>query len=226
MEITIATRSGGGPDGIEDLVVTGGHFALVLGGSDTGTGSDGGSGINPAGADGCGHDAHGLVREVGHRLAEGLLRDEDAPLAPMLRAAFDSVGEARHGRCASTLEPTQVRPSVTVSVLRERGNFLDLLVLGEVAALVQFPDLTVNAVRGHRPAGGWETEASSAAVGSLPAKDVHRVCLLSAGAYRLAEPYRKRWPLLLDRFGSEGPDAFLSATPYDDASVALCVPHL
>lgn len=220
MEIITATRSGGGPDGSEDLVVAGGHFALLLDGTGTGTGP------GTVDAGGCGHGARGLLRELGSRLADGLIRSEDAPLGPMLHGAFESVREAHRRRCSSTPARGQVPSPATVAVLRERGHFLDLLVLGGVAALVQFPDLTVNAVRGREPAEGGATEEASAVVGSLPTKDVHRVCLLSGGAYRLAEPYEKRWPLLLDQFGSTGPDAFVSATPYDDASVALCVPRL
>jgi hypothetical protein len=228
VEITTATRSGGGPDGSEDLVVAGGHFALLLDGTgaDTGAGTGAGTGTGTGEVGGCGHGAGGLVKELGSRLADGLIRNEDAPLGAMLRRAFESVREAHRLRCSSTPARGPVPPSAMVAVLRERGHFLDLLVLGGVTALVQFPDLTVNAVRGRRPAAGGATEEVPAVVGSLPAKDVHRVCLLSGGAYRLAEPYEKRWPLLLDQFGSAGPDAFVSATPYDDASVALCVPRL
>ncbi|MFC9848834.1 hypothetical protein ACFWFF_07995 [Streptomyces sp. NPDC060223] len=280
MEITTATRSGGGPDGSEDLVVAGGHFALLLDGTGAGTGTgtveaEGcghgapglvkercghgarglveqrcghgarglvkercghgarglvkercGHGARGLVKERCGHGARGLVKELGSRLADGLIRNADAPLGAMLRGAFESVREAHRLRCSSTSARGPVPSAATVAVLRQRGHFLDLLVLGGVAALVQFPDLTVNAVRGRRPAGGGATEEASAVVGSLPAKDVHRVCLLSGGAYRLAEPYEKRWPLLLDQFGSAGPDAFVAATPYDDASVALCVPRL
>jgi hypothetical protein len=166
------------------------------------------------------------VKELGSRLADGLIRNADAPLGTMLRGAFESVRGAHRLRCSSTPARGPVPSAATVAVLRQRGHFLDLFVLGGVAALVQFPDLTVNAVRGRRPAGGGATEEASAVVGSLPAKAVPRVCLLSGGAYRLAEPCEKRWPLLRDQFDSAGPDAFVAATPYDDASVALCVPRL
>ncbi|MGC5345041.1 hypothetical protein ACPXCE_11615 [Streptomyces sp. DT24] len=206
MEITCAARPGGDPGGIEDVIVTGGRFAVL---------------VNTAGP---GPGTHPPAHEICAQLVAGLIQHADTPLPALLDAAL---GEAEAGPPASGSEPPA---SLSVAVARTREGKVDLLLRGETAALIQFPDLTVNEMLHSRYPG-------RALVGSLPVSEARRVCLLSEGARRLAD--RCGWDCrrILDQVTAEGPDALLAkmraAAPGDlappsrlpGASVALCSPY-
>ncbi|RFU83340.1 hypothetical protein DY218_28310 [Streptomyces triticagri] len=206
MEFTCAAQPGTGADDEADLVVTGSHFALVLGGAE----------------EGCRHLGRWRTRALGGRLADELVRRPDAPLTALLDAALAGVREFHHRQLCLGGAPGA--PS-SVAVVRERDGLLDLLVRGGAAALVQFPDVTVNAVLAPADGGAPGGPAPEAAVGSLPVKDLSRVCLLGGGAHRMAEPYEAYWPYLFDRFATDGPGAVLTATPYRGAAAALGTPR-
>ncbi|MFG2875423.1 hypothetical protein ACGFYU_10510 [Streptomyces sp. NPDC048337] len=215
MEITSATRPGQSLGDGAELVVTGGHFAVLL---DVGDG------------DGR-HSARRLVRDLGGRLADGLIRQEPRPLSQLLREACREL-PAEHRAARRVLVPSAPeggrRPdsrSAAAAVVRERGDFLDLLVLGDAAVVLQFPDRTVNVVRGGpRTAVAAPGAAEHAVVGSLATRDVHRVCLLTGAAHELAELSNAGWPRLLDRLATAGPAALAAGSPHASATLALCVP--
>ncbi|MEV8456178.1 hypothetical protein AB0467_27465 [Streptomyces sp. NPDC052095] len=195
MEITSATRPGNAPGGNEDVVIAGGRFAVL---------------VNTAGP--LRPDAHPPVPEICARLTAGLIRRPDAPLRTLLGEALDGA-EADYPA------------ALCVAVARTREGKVDLLLRGGTAALIQFPNLTVNEML-HRHYPG------RALAGSLPVSEVRRVCLLSEGAHRLAGRCGWDGRAVLDRATAEGPDALLEkmraaepAHPFSGASVALCSPY-
>lgn len=245
MEITSATRHGRGLDESAELVLTGGHFAVLLdvGGTTPheGEGRYGHAHQDPDGdgdgGDGGSHAEHRvgagrLARELGGRLADGLLRQEPAPLSLLLREARLNL-PAQWRTPARVLVPERspspgrptALPGAAVAIVRERGDFLDLLVRGDAAVVLQFPDRTVNVVRGGpRTPPADQRATDRTVVGSLAARDVHRVCLLTGAAYELAVLSQAGWPRLLDRLAAAGPGALVAGSPYTSATVALCTP--
>ncbi|MFJ6012000.1 hypothetical protein [Streptomyces sp. NPDC092952] len=192
MEINSATHPGDAPRGNEDVVIAGSRFAVL---------------VNAAGPLRPG--TRPPVSEVCARLAAGLIECPDAPLDTLL-------GEALGG--AEADYPS----ALCVAVARTREGKVDLLLRGGTAALIQFPNLTVNEMLHSRYPG-------RPLAGSLPVSEVRRVCLLSEGAHRLAGRCGWNGREVLDRVAAEGPDALLAkmraaepAHPPTGASVALC----
>ncbi|MFD3326412.1 hypothetical protein [Streptomyces sp. NPDC058701] len=242
MEITSATRPGHGHGRSAELVLTGGHFAALLdvGGATPYEGEGGGEGPSgPAsrvsgrvgGSEG-GHDidAGSAARALGGRLADGLLRQEQVPLSLLLREALRDLPLERRTPARVLVPspppgPPGEPPATAVAVVRERGDFLDLLVLGDAAVVLQFPDRTVNVVRGGPRAPLAHPQAAGrTVVGSLASRDVRRVCLLTGAAHELAVRSNAGWPRLLERLAEAGPGALVAGAPYASATVALCTP--
>lgn len=242
MEITSATRPGRGHDRSAELVLTGGHFAVLLdvGGAAPYEGEGGGEGPSgpahrvPGRVGRCGGehdiDAGGAARALGGRLADGLLRQEQAPLSLLLREALRDLPVERRTPARVLVPspppgPPGEPPATAVAILRERGDFLDLLVLGDAAVVLQFPDRTVNVVRGGPRTPLARPQAAGRTVGgSLASRDVRRACLLTGAAHQLAARSAAGWPRLLDRLAEAGPGALVAGTPYASATVALCTP--
>lgn len=194
MDITSATRPGDGL-GNEDIVIAGGHVAVLVSLVDPRTGG------------------HPPAREICARLTGSLLQDTGTPLRELLSKA---------------LGPRAEPPAAfSVAVARSRAGHVDLLLQGDAAVLIQFPDLTVNEMaHSGRPGGPL--------IASLPASEARRVCLLSDGARTSAG--RCGWDRrrILDHVAAEGPDAFLAKmraaapgtssgpAPLPGAAVALC----
>ncbi len=242
MEITSATRPGRGHDRSAELVLTGRHFAALLdvGGAAPYEGDGGGEEPSgPAyrvpgrgsGSDGE-HDtgAGRAARALGGRLADGLLRQEQVPLSLLLREALRDLPVERRTPARVPVPspppgPPGEPPATAVAIVRERGDFLDLLVLGDAAVVLQFPDRTVNVVRGGpRTPSAHPQAAGRTVVGSLASRDVRQVCLLTGAAHELAARSNADWPQLLDRLAEAGPGVLVAGTPYASATVALCTP--
>ncbi|MEU8566779.1 protein phosphatase 2C domain-containing protein [Streptomyces pathocidini] len=220
MEITCATRPGDGHN--EDFVAAGDGFAVVLDGATPEPGVD----------NGCVHSVRWLAGRLGARLVAGLVEHGDAPLPRLLREAISAVREEHGGGC-DLANPRS--PSATVAVLRERGDHVDHLVLGDSAVVAEFADGAVEAVVDHRihgfperswaelrhlrnveggfwVAGNSPAAADHALTGTWYAKDVRRAGVLTDGAYRLVERYGWDWRSLLDFLGQEGALALIAET--------------
>lgn len=246
MEITCATRAGG--DSNEDLVLTGGEFAVVLDGATPEPGVD----------NGCRHGVPWVVRGLGRCLAAGLIDRPGAGLRELLRDAITEVMAAHGSGCDLGNKRS---PAATVGILRRRDDTVEHLVLGDVAAAVQltggdtyvstdrridgFPERSWAGLRHlrNRPGGFWVAgnspeAAAHAYTGSWPAGQVHRVCLATDGGYRLVDRCGWDWPKLLACLADEGlqsvitrtraaeaavPDGTYPGKRHDDASLALCV---
>jgi hypothetical protein len=246
VEITCATRAGG--DTNEDLVISGGDFAVVLDGATPEPGVD----------NGCRHGVSWVVRGLGRCLSAGLIGRPDATLRELLRDAISEVMAAHGSGCDLTNKRS---PAATVGMLRRRGDTVEHLVLGDVAVALQligggvdvstdrridgFPDRSWADLRHlrNRPGGFWVASTSPDAAehaytGSRPAAHVHRVCLATDGGYRLVDRYGWDWPKLLACLASEGlqsvvtrtrdaeaatPDGTYPGKRHDDASLVLCV---
>ncbi|MGP3983164.1 protein phosphatase 2C domain-containing protein [Streptomyces sp. KR80] len=206
----------------EDFVAAGGHFAVVLDGATP----------EPDVDNGCGHSVRWLVKTLGSHLVAGLIEHEDAPLPDVLHTAISTVIAAHADEC--DLDNPR-SPSATVAVLRERGDYVDHLVLGDSAVVIQFSDGTVHVVMDNRihgfpdrswadlrhlrnvdggfwVAGNSPAAAGNALTGTCLAKDVIQACLMTDGAYRLVERYDWSWQELLDCLGSDGAEALIAKT--------------
>lgn len=220
MEITCATRPGDVLN--EDFVAAAGHFAVVLDGATAEPGVD----------NGCRHDVHWLVTQLGSRLVAGLIEAPEAPLPKVLAEAIGEVMD-RHGSPCDLSNPRS--PSATVAILRQRGDEVDHLVLGDSSVVAQFTDGTIDCVVDNRihgfperswadlrhlrnVAGGFWVAGNSpqaaehALTGTWPAKSIARACLLTDGAYRLVERYDWSWQGLLDCLSTEGAHALIART--------------
>jgi hypothetical protein len=114
MHVAIDTRPGGAAPN-EDWVVGTPTIAIVL------------DGLSTAGLDtGCHHGVPWYVKRLGSQLVAELV-DSGTPLTASLAGAIERVA-ALHPECDLANPGT---PSTTVAILRQRGEFLDHLVLAD-----------------------------------------------------------------------------------------------
>lgn len=243
-EVAAATRPAPGRAN-EDAYLAGPGFAAVLDGCTAPPGRD----------SGCVHDVPWFVAQLAANLAAGMHCDGDADLSLILSQAIIRTRDGHRGSCDLSHPDS---PSSTVTLLRRRAEYVDYLVLGDsplvwreasgVAEPViddrveHLPDYTFDTVarmRNH-PDGFWvaaadPNAASQALQGSRPVAEVSRALLLTDGASRLVERYRRQWLDVLNLAERDGPesvarqahehDAVATARrgkQFDDATVVLC----
>lgn len=229
MEVSAATRPV--PGGVnDDTFVCGPGFAAVLDGATA-----------PASRDsGCVHDVPWLVARLSGHLAGLLPRGGDEPLAGLLAAAIERTRADHRGTCDLSNPDS---PSSTVTILRERADDVDYLVLGDsplvlhgaddrVEVIVDdrvdhLPDYSFDAVARLRnsPEGFWVAStvpeaAGQALSGSVPRSWARRALLLTDGASRLVDRYGRDWPDLLRLAGTRGPEALVAEVHAEDERVA------
>lgn len=233
MLITQATEASPDVAVNEDLAVSGPHFAVVL---------DGATQI--AGVDtGCIHDVPWLVARLGGRLAYLLLTD-DGGLDDILATAIEDV-MALHSITCDLANPDT--PATTVSIVREREQAVEYLVLADSPILLRDPDGTVDVVvddrldflpgydvatvREHRnvPGGFWvagntPAAATEAIVRTRPRAGLDVAALFSDGASRLAERHGMPWADLLSLLERDGPSAVIERVRAEDRRTAGTLP--
>ncbi|MFI0417503.1 protein phosphatase 2C domain-containing protein [Spongiactinospora sp. 9N601] len=221
MRVTFATAPGA--DRNEDLVVAAPTWAFVLDGAT----------VLPGVRTGCVHDVRWLVARLGAALAGGLCARPDEPLPGLVARAIEETMAAHAGTC-DLGDPDS--PSSTVTVLRERGDALDYLVLcdsplvlcrtgGEPTVVHDdrverlpggrpYGDALVRAHR-NRPGGFWVAStapeaAHEAVTGTVDRASVTAALLVSDGISRLVDWYGRPWRHLVATAGTEGPQELIA----------------
>jgi Protein phosphatase 2C len=225
MQISHATQAAPGTPGNEDCVVAGPDFAVVLDGATWAPGVD----------TGCRHDVAWLVARLGAELAR-LLLTESQDLRGTLEAAIEEVMK-QHGGSCDLDNPDS--PSSTVSIVRERGDEVDYLVLSDSPLVLRekagsievvhddrlddLPGYTVEIVREQRnaPGGFWVASnqpraAHEALAGTIPRDRLDCAGLFTDGASRLVERYGFRWAALVDLLRQDGPAAVIDRVRLED----------
>jgi Protein phosphatase 2C len=214
MEITGATIGAPGRAN-EDYLVIGPTWAVVLDGASP----------PPSFVSGCIHDEAWLVA----RLAAGLIRElavhPATPLADALFAAIDITCRAHSDSC-DLANPSS--PSSTVSIIRQRDDHVDWLVLADSPILIDtaerrvqvitddrnahLPDFTPECFRDHRnrPGGFWVAStvpeaAHEALTGSVPLAGLSSAAIMTDGVARYVELFQLGdWPDLLNALHRDG----------------------
>jgi hypothetical protein len=229
MRISHATQPAPASPRNEDLVVTGPDFAVVLDGATPMPGVD----------TGCVHTVPWLTRRLGSALARLLLTRSDG-LADTLRIAIESV-VAEHADTCDLANPDS--PSSTVTMLRERHDAVDYLVLADSPIvfgrrdgsidvihddrLERLPGWTVEIVRDQRntPGGFWVASTDPAAAdealtGSIDRERLDRAGLFTDGATRLVERHGLRWVDVMNLLDEDGPAAVIERVRHADERAA------
>lgn len=229
MLISHATQASPDRDRNEDLVVSGPRFAVVLDGATTAADVD----------TGCVHDVPWLVGHLGAELVRLLLTGA-LDLGDTLAAAIDGV-RAQHADTCDLGNPDS--PSSTVTMIRERDEGVDYLVLSDSPLVLRhrdgsirvvhddrleyLPGYTTDIVRRHRnaPGGFWVASTSPAAAGEALTGSVDHDTLDCAGIFtdgasRLVERHGLRWAELLRLLDEAGPNAVIERVRQDDRRTA------
>jgi hypothetical protein len=221
MQILSATEPT--PGGVnEDFVMTGPTWAFILDGATK----------HPDVDTGCIHDVPWFVGHLGAELARLLVTWHDRALDDTLASAITTT-RALHEHACDLDNPDS--PSATVVAIRACDGHLDYLTLADsplivdinghvnainddrTAHLSDYSDEGVRSAR-NRPGGFYvastQPEAAYEAVrGSIPIGSIRRVALLSDGAARLVERFRRSdWPRLLDVLSLKGPEELIRLT--------------
>jgi len=152
---------------------------------------------------GCIHDVPWLVSRLASHLSWALAMDDAVPLADALAGAIEATRKA-HANTCDLDNPDS--PSSTVTILRQRPNDVDYLVLADSPVLIQaddglqaitddrtahLPAYTAEAIRAARnqPGGFWVAStkpqaAHEAVTGSLPRHTLTRAALVTDGVVR------------------------------------------
>jgi hypothetical protein len=214
MQVTYATEAGNPAKPNEDYALIGPDWAVLLDGATA-----------PAGiGSGCIHDVPWLVRTLATAITQ-YLNLAEMPLPEVLAEAIRLTCKAHEGTCDLSNPDS---PSSTVAIIRQRGDGLDYLVLGDTdIALRQDGEVLVvhdarsanlpggrpysfALVREHRnqPGGFWvastKPEAAYEAL-SGSAGGVGDAAMLTDGVVRLADWYGYDWPQLFRVLVHQGP---------------------
>ncbi|RBQ21949.1 protein phosphatase 2C domain-containing protein [Spongiactinospora rosea] len=221
MRVTFATAPGA--DHNEDLVVAAPTWAFVLDGAT----------VPPGVRTGCVHDVSWLVARLGAALVNGLSTRPGEPLPGLVAGAIERTMAAHAATCDLT-DPDS--PSATVTVLRERGDALDYLVLCDSPLVLVRADgepIVVHddrverlpggrpygnaLVRAHRnrPGGFWVAStapeaAHEAITGTVERAPVTAALLVTDGISRLAEWYGVPWREVVATAATYGPHELIT----------------
>ncbi len=225
MLVSAATRPA--PNTVnEDFFCIGPHYAAVLDGC-----------TDPGRDSGCVHNVSWLAARVSGHLAAVLSHDHQTGLPQLVGEAIART-RADHRDTCDLSNPDS--PSTTVTVLRERGDMVDYLLLGDSPLLIEHHDggieflcddqvdhltsYTFDAVARARntPGGFWvastDPDAPTHGVhGSFPRHAVRSALLMSDGLSRLGERYGYSWREVLDLVKSHGPAATIDTVHDRDA---------
>jgi hypothetical protein len=215
MDFAFATEPSPGRPNEDHLVLSTG-FVILL------------DGVTPiSGIDsGCVHGPRWLVRTLGGHLAEALSIDETTSLDQMLANAIDAARRSHAHTCDLT-NPNS--PSSTVAMVRERGGYLDYLVLCDsavvfedaggvveisddrAATLPAYDRDSVARLR-NRHGGFWVAStapeaAAEAVVGTVRMDGMVRLLLCTDGVSRLVDFFGRRWSDVFDLVEERGPRA-------------------
>lgn len=108
----------------EDHVLVSAGFAIVL---------DGVTRL-PDLVDGCHHGPRWLVRMLGAHLCQALSAGGTAGLTDVLASGIEDI-KSRHANTCDLTDPNS--PSATLAIVRERGEFVDYLVLCDSVVVVE-----------------------------------------------------------------------------------------
>jgi len=205
----------------EDYAIVGQTWAAVLDGATA----------PPRLASGCIHDVPWLVRHLAGNLAHTLTVDPNMPLPDAVAAVITATCAAHEKTCDLTNPDS---PSSTVTVLRLRNGHLDYLALADSPLLVDDGQVTVitddrtahlrdysyagvsaarNTPGGFYVASTRPDAAYHAVAGSIPVAAIRRAALLTDGASRLADYFKRlTWAELLTAIITDGPAGVIAAT--------------
>ena len=199
----------------DDFVLAGERFVIVLDGATA-----------PVGVEsGCVHDVPWLVGRLGVNLAALLVGAPEAGLVDVLRDGIAATMGDHVGTC-DLRNPDS--PSSTVAILRCGAGFVDFIVLGDSAVVIEHEDGGLLVAHDDRTAylsdysvagvsrlrnsdeGFWVASnrpeaADEAIAGRVAAADVTRAALMTDGVTRLVERYGRSWLELLERMDKQGP---------------------
>lgn len=204
----------------DDFVLAAERFVIVLDGATAAVGVE----------SGCVHGVPWLVARLGVNLAGLLVRDFGAGLVDVLRGGIAATMRD-HGDSCDLRNPDS--PSTTVAILRCGADFVDYIVLGDSAVVIECGDgelvvahddrtayLTDRSVGGvsrlrNTDEGFWVASnrpeaAGKAVAGRVPLAGVTRAELMTDGVTRLVERYGRSWLDLLERMDEHGPRAVVA----------------
>jgi serine/threonine protein phosphatase PrpC len=217
MQTVVATAKGDGRAN-EDYAACGPDWAIILDGATA-----------PKDVDsGCIHDVPWLVRH----LAAGLLRGLTLGAVSLTDVLADAIRETREAHAGTCDLNRPDSPSSTVAMIRQRGEKLDYLVLGDSPVILRrggdvlpvhddrtdhlpggrpYSQALVREMR-NTPGGFWVAStnvqaAYEAICGS--ADGVTEAALLTDGVTRLHDWYGASWPDLLAVLEKHGPAALI-----------------
>jgi hypothetical protein len=206
----------------DDYAAVGLGWAFVL---------DGATALRPA-ENGCIHDVPWMVHQLAGNLAQVLT------VAPSIMLA-DALAESITRTCAAHEKTCDLSnpdsPSSTVTILRNGGDVLDYLVLGDSPLLVSrmgkiepildermanLDDYSYEAViavqntpNGYYVANTMPDAAYQAVCGSLPAVEIDSAALLTDGASRLVDAFQLlSWEDLFRLVSNDGPRSLINQT--------------
>ncbi|MFD9734317.1 protein phosphatase 2C domain-containing protein [Umezawaea sp. NPDC059074] len=206
----------------DDYAAVGLGWAVVL---------DGATALRPA-ENGCIHNVPWVVRQLAGNLAQLLTLAPEIALTDALAESITRTCSA-HDKTCDLSNPDS--PSSTVTILRNQGDVLDYLVLGDSPLLISrsgnvepildermanLNDYSYEAViavqntpGGYYVANTMPDAAYQAVCGSLPAMEVTSAALLSDGASRLVDAFGMlSWEELFRILSDEGPRSLIAQT--------------
>lgn len=214
MEVTYVCQAASALRPNDDFVLAAENFVVVLDGATA-----------PVGVEsGCVHDVPWLVAHLGTNLAGVLVREPGAALVDVLREGIAATMRDHAGEC-DLRNPDS--PSSTAAILRCGPEFVDYIVLGDSAVVIEHGDgeLVVahddrtghlsdysvagvsrlrNSDEGFWVASNRPEAAEKAVVGSVPMAEVRRAALMTDGITRLVERYGRSWLDVLERMDKHG----------------------
>ena len=206
----------------DDYAAVGLGWALVL---------DGATALKPA-ENGCIHNVPWMVHQLAGNLAQFLTLAPNVALADALAESITRTCAAHENTCDLSNPDS---PSSTVTILRNRGDVLDYLVLGDSPLLVSrtgkiepildermanLDDYSYEAViavqnkpEGYYVANTMPDAAYQAVCGSLPAAEIDSAVLLTDGASRLVDAFQLLlWEDLFRIVSGDGPRSLIAQT--------------
>lgn len=211
----------------DDSYVVGPGFAVVFDGC-----------TDPGRDSGCEHDVPWLVGHLAAHVAAGLTVGGSTGLSQILAGAIEAT-MTDHRSCDLSNPDS---PSSTVTMLREAGDQIEFLILGDSPLVLEHADGTVGhhvddqvdhlpgygfdevAHWRNRVGGFWVASTAPEAAfhgveGRFDRAEVRRALLMTDGVSRLAERYEWPWERLIDTAAKTGPLSLIQAVHEQDALV-------